>query len=221
MSEISGEHTGGGRAGGIGRYIAEAPLLSEVEDGGVFAPYLEVIECAAGETVLKQGESGDELYMLVSGDARVVATRDGFTETIMKFAGAGVFGEIAFLAGARERTASVVTDSECVFLKLSPRHVQHIRDSHPKVAADFLRAMARMLCTKLVDTTRRLMEADREVNMIAKSDVGESVAAVRDHISDALLNILGGPPDETWTRFLALPPDLRKRALEWAENEVS
>jgi hypothetical protein len=63
---------------------------------------------SAGETVLRQGEEGDDAYVIVGGEA-TVRGREGALRARL---GAGdLFGELAALTGGR-RTADVVADTD-------------------------------------------------------------------------------------------------------------
>jgi CRP-like cAMP-binding protein len=72
----------------------------------------------AGEVIVKQGEQGIGMFLIVAGKAEAVRERaDGSKATVNTFAAGDFFGELALLDDG-VRTASVVTteDSECLGL---------------------------------------------------------------------------------------------------------
>ena len=73
---------------------------------------------AAGEPIVKQGESGIGLYVILSGEADAVHTRaDGEEVVVNAFGLTDFFGELAML-NEEPRTASVIAteDTECLVL---------------------------------------------------------------------------------------------------------
>lgn len=63
----------------------------------------------AGLTVVEEGDSGDSMYIIKSGNARVVAHLLGREIELGRLSSNDLFGEVSFLSG-RPRTASVVAD---------------------------------------------------------------------------------------------------------------
>ena len=71
-----------------------------------------------GEYIVKQGEGGEGLFVVVSGAAEAVRERaDGSTAVVNTFGSTDFFGELALLHDGT-RTASVVAtaDTECLVL---------------------------------------------------------------------------------------------------------
>jgi flavin reductase (DIM6/NTAB) family NADH-FMN oxidoreductase RutF len=94
----------------------------------------------AGEQIVRQGEPGDELYVVLEGSVR--AERAG--RALKTFGPGEFFGEVAVLDG-RPRSADVVavTDARCL---LVPRHV--LRDAlaaEPRAAWAMLETLAARL----------------------------------------------------------------------------
>lgn len=100
----------------------------------------------AGETVVKQGDSGDSLFVIVAGTLSV--TRDGAHLADLR-AGAH-FGEIALL-NSRPRTATVTASTPSRLLELSrDQFVELVRNS-PEMATNFLWKLAQSLSLRLDD----------------------------------------------------------------------
>ncbi len=74
------------------------------------AAHLEPVSFAAGDRILKQGERGDDAYLVRSGDVEVVRELDGDARPVGRV-GAGAFlGEVSIFTGAaRSATARAVT----------------------------------------------------------------------------------------------------------------
>jgi CRP-like cAMP-binding protein len=109
-------------------------------------PRSNIIECQAGDRVLKKGGVARNMFVVLGGTLEV---RDG--ETLIRVMGPGdVFGEMAFLLG-RPRAADVyaVTDGVRV-LSLSESTIREMIASDPSVAARLLLNVAKILCLRVL-----------------------------------------------------------------------
>ena len=66
-----------------------------------------VQEFLPGEEVVRQGESGEELFIILDGTAEVRVRQDGLSSTVASLQGGQFFGEMSLLTG-EPRTATVV-----------------------------------------------------------------------------------------------------------------
>ena len=198
--------------------LPDAEIFSDVAGMEVFADFVRLAEYAPGEHIVEQGEGGTDLYVLIGGSAVVAVHMSDRCETVSRLTGKGVIGEIAFLLNKSYRTASVIATSPCRLLKFSRADFDKVLDEHPHQAAEFLIALAKRICRKLADTTVSLVNVQDGLNAMAEREGGASVEAVRENILSALSEILGDVPDETFARFGALTPEMRRQALEYAEK---
>jgi len=87
----------------------------------------------AGEIIVKEGEEGDSLFIIRSGDVKVV-TRVGNKEIeLARLGERDFFGEVSFLTG-RPRTADIVADSQAEVMELTREDLNNVIEMHPKVA---------------------------------------------------------------------------------------
>jgi CRP-like cAMP-binding protein len=111
------------------------------------------VQAAPGDRIVRQGERGDALYVLLSGVAEVVLDED--PDVPVAVLGAGdPFGEIGFLT-EDPRTANVVARSPCEVLVLSGSFFHRFIAKEPAVAAKVLLNLARVLAGRLTSATRR------------------------------------------------------------------
>lgn len=108
-----------------------------------------IIECAAGDRVLKQGGVARNLFVVLDGTVEV---RDG--ETPLAVFGPGdVFGEMAFLL-ERPRSKDVYAATDGVrVLSLSEHTLRQMIKSDPAIAAHLLLNISKMLCLRLLKET--------------------------------------------------------------------
>lgn len=90
-----------------------------------------------GERIVRQGDAGESMFVLLDGTARVFVEPD--TEVAIIEAG-GCFGEMSLLTGD-PRTASVVARGDCTVLEISPDAFSEIGRANP-VAMDRIAALA-------------------------------------------------------------------------------
>ena len=128
---------------GIPRRVLEhfggIPLFSGVSKKGLRAlvAAADEITVREGKDLVREGEHGRELYVVVSGSVRVV--RKGRRVATM---GPGdFFGELALVSGA-PRTATVTTETETTVMVLDPRRFEVVMDREPQVAKAVMAAMA-------------------------------------------------------------------------------
>ena len=105
-----------------------------------------VIECAAGDRVVKKGGAARNIFVVLDG---TLEARDG--EQVVGVIRAGeVFGEMAFLL-ERPRVLDVYAASDSVrVLSLSEHTIRAMVTEDPAVAAKLLFNISKMLCVRIV-----------------------------------------------------------------------
>ncbi len=107
-----------------------------------------------GEHVIEEGDSGDTLYLVKSGSARVVAHILGREVELALLGEGDLFGEVAFLTG-RPRTASVIASGLLEVYELNRFDVERIIDSNPAIMSrieDFYEMRVRDTVKKILPT---------------------------------------------------------------------
>lgn len=90
--------------------------------------------CAAGDTVIEQGEPGHSLFIIVEGAVKVVRRMpDGKQLELARLGEGSFFGEMALLSGA-PRLASVVALEDTEVLEVSDGVLRELVQDHPAVA---------------------------------------------------------------------------------------
>jgi flavin reductase (DIM6/NTAB) family NADH-FMN oxidoreductase RutF len=124
------------------RQLREAPVFSALPGevlarliaAGAERSYLD------GEPIVRAGEAGDELYVVLEGSVRV--ERAG--RLVGAFAQGDVFGEIAVLDGG-ERTADVIASGPARCLAVPRDVVRMALEAEPRAAWELLGVLARRL----------------------------------------------------------------------------
>ena len=114
----------------------------------------------SGEKIFKQGDSGDELFLIRKGSVRIVlplAGREG--HHLASFGRGDFFGDMSFLDGGT-RSADAVASSDVLLYVLSRVELDSLAQSHPGTGNAVFSRIARVLALRLrhTDTELRALE---------------------------------------------------------------
>jgi CRP-like cAMP-binding protein len=102
-------------------------------------------EFGPGQTVFRQGDPGDRLYIVKSGVLEIVAAREGSEPTTLAYLGEGeVVGELALLTGAA-RSATARCPERAVILTLEKAVFIDLMQTLPVFARDMCVVLAKRL----------------------------------------------------------------------------
>jgi signal transduction histidine kinase len=104
------------------------------------------------ESILRRGDPGDDLYLILSGAAHVQRDVDGEARTLLTLLPGHIFGELAFLGGF-PRTADVVAASETELLVISRGSLSRLIETAPRTAIVLLINLAHILGERLAAST--------------------------------------------------------------------
>ena len=123
--------------------IKGVPLFSGASKSelAAIAAIADEVDLPAGKTLIQEGDTGREFFVLVEGTADV--TQGG--KEIRKIMGPGdFFGEIALVSKA-PRTATVTTTSPVRALVITDRAFRQLLDHAPQIQIGVLTALAERL----------------------------------------------------------------------------
>ncbi len=127
-----------------------------VAEAAVLGTFLERSTAAPGEAIVRQGEGGDDLYLIDSGQVDVqVVDRAGHRVSVATLGPGDCFGEIALVTGG-ERTADVIATTPMTLLRLT-------RDAYARYLAhlvDVEREVTRTALARTRDTLRVVKGSD-------------------------------------------------------------
>lgn len=105
---------------------------------------------AAGEVVFNQGDQGDEMYIVVAGELRVMLNDNEINRLIP----GAVFGEMS-LVDDRMRSATVTAVTDCALLPVSHARFAELAQQHPDFAIQIMRIMSIRLRRLMADEVKR------------------------------------------------------------------
>ena len=123
-----------------------------------FIQFMELQQVRQWTEVVKQGQLGDAMYLVLEGELRVRMMIGG-KETILVTLGPGeFFGEIS-LFDRGPRSADVVANQDSVLLKIAASALETLLKEAPDLAAPFLFAMSKTLMARIRADNKRYKDS--------------------------------------------------------------
>ncbi|MGB3491671.1 MAG: cyclic nucleotide-binding domain-containing protein [Elainellaceae cyanobacterium] len=144
-------------------FVRGVPLFAELRDDFLIrlATVMDELTFAPNQTIFRQGERGQSLYILVSGRVKVhIGDR-----TLIELPQGSCFGEMAVF-DAEPRSASISTLERCECLLLTQQQLYEAVDEMPGIAVNLIRLLSR----RIRDLNQSLNEAGQKASSSLPSD---------------------------------------------------
>lgn len=106
-----------------------------------------------GQAIIRQGELGDEMYVLISGAAEVVInTADGQARRVRQLGRGDVFGEMGWIRH-HKRTADVIATEDVEVLAVNERFLTRVKRRYPRIATEIFFNLSKILSDRLEQST--------------------------------------------------------------------
>lgn len=123
-----------------------------------FVQFMEVLRVRQWTEIVKQGQHGDAMYLVLEGELRVRLTIGGKESILATLAAGEFFGEIS-LFDSGPRSADVVANQDSLLLKISGAAFDRLVKEAPELAAPFLFAMGRTLTARIRADNKRYRDS--------------------------------------------------------------
>jgi CRP-like cAMP-binding protein len=150
-------------------FLSTVPLFRELDRAAVrgFAEYTRERKFSKGAMIVAEGDPGDSLFVVRSGEVKVVLAGEDGRDVILNVLNVGDhFGELALIDG-RPRSAHVIATQASSLLMLSRADFRRQVEQSPQVAWGLM-----------VELSRRLRQADGTIGSLVLLDVPGRVAKV-------------------------------------------
>ncbi|HXJ76753.1 MAG TPA: cyclic nucleotide-binding domain-containing protein [Candidatus Dormibacteraeota bacterium] len=140
--------------------LRRVKILADLSEAQLerFVTFMEIEPVRQWTEIVKQGQLGDAMYLVLEGELRVRMMIGG-KETILVTLGTGeFFGEIS-LFDQGPRSADVVANSDTVLLKISAQKFNHLLTEAPELAAPFLFAIGKTLTARIRADNKRYRDS--------------------------------------------------------------
>jgi CRP-like cAMP-binding protein len=122
--------------------------LRAIDDLRAQLPSLELRSYAAGEEIVREGESGTDVFLLLEGSLSVSRKRAWFgSKTVGRLESGALFGEVGFLVQS-PRSATVTASAASKIFRLGAADMQRLLSQNPRFAQQ-LAALAKERQQKL------------------------------------------------------------------------
>lgn len=109
-----------------------------------------------GETIFKEGDPGNRLFLIAKGEVRISRQIPGSGEEALAVLKTGAcFGEMAVFDRS-ERSTDAISNGGCTLATVSRSELEMLLDFEPDLAAKVLRSMVRLLALRLRATNDNL-----------------------------------------------------------------
>jgi predicted GNAT family N-acyltransferase len=141
------------------------PLLDGLDEDEArrFLDTGTVLHLKAGDTLIRTGDVGDEMFVILSGVAEVIGRSGGRSHSLAVLGVGQIIGEIAFVSH-RPRSADVVASTDMQVLILTQAFLKRALRKMPDITARVLLNLSLILAQRLRQSTRNWMDALEDSN---------------------------------------------------------
>jgi len=155
------ERVGAGTAiaGEIFGLVGKSPFFAEFsqEDISILAGYLDVYRAQPGEIIIREGDDGDFMMLIVDGEIDILKKTYRAEQQHMTSAGPGMtLGEMSMIDG-EPRFATCIASQPTTFAVLTRDNMAKIILDYPGLGSKILIKMVTMLSLRLRQTSARLL----------------------------------------------------------------
>ena len=150
---------------GYGKYgeMQGVDVLTQIEtlfrEGGL-EDIVEHISVERDAHLVKGGTKSNHIYLLSSGQLKVVLPRDnGSAAVVAQIRPGSVIGEMAYYSG-QLRSADIMADGVCRLLRIDMDRLDRLEKRDPKVVGAFHKIIASNMARRLNRTTKLLRDMD-------------------------------------------------------------
>ena len=135
--------------------LRNIPLFAKIEPSKLklLAFTSERLTFSPGDSLFKQGDDGDALYVIMEGEADVLIDTPGGQITVATMGKNDFVGDIAVLCDV-PRTATVTATSKLTTMRVTKDLFFQLVSQFPQIAIEIMRELARRLNV----TTRKLQD---------------------------------------------------------------
>jgi CRP-like cAMP-binding protein len=132
-------------------------ILADLNDSQLthLGDFLELVRVSQWSEVVKQGDPGDAMYLILDGELRARVMVNGKETTLATFGPGEFFGDMA-LFDRGPRSADVIANKDSVVLRMAAAQFDRLTREAPALATPFLQATARTMAARIRADNKRL-----------------------------------------------------------------
>jgi CRP-like cAMP-binding protein len=146
-----------------------------------------------GDEIFSEGDEGDSLWIIEAGHVEVFKTLKGNVDRVLDSFNPGqVIGEMSFLDGSRRSASARVTEPTHVSM-LKRSAFDKVAADHPRIAAIFYAALARVVAERLRETSAAYAKAVADL-MEMTGAASMTLHRLVDDLRVVTIHFAGGAP---------------------------
>jgi hypothetical protein len=111
-----------------------------------------------GKPIIRKGESGDEMFLVLRGQVEIFDTADGTEQTLAVHSRGDVFGEMGLLRGTT-RSASARAGEETELFVFNSQILAKMQRRYPRISSRFFLNLSKILSDRLQRRTDKYLES--------------------------------------------------------------
>jgi sigma-B regulation protein RsbU (phosphoserine phosphatase) len=146
--------------------LARIPFFADLPDNELdrLVSELEVINLKSSQVLFHEGDAGEHLYVVVSGDLEILMGPGTENELILNLIHPGEYiGEMSLLQPDGHRSTSARAHGDVVLLSMSRAQFKELLNRHPELAKSMISVLSQRLVNTNVQTVRVLTERNRQL----------------------------------------------------------
>jgi hypothetical protein len=142
------------------KVIDDSPLFKDMTIGEIkrFALSGHIEKAVAGELIMRQGDPGDSMLLLLKGELSIlVENNQGTSAKVATLTPGEIIGEMSLLS-KEARSASVQVESDAQFLKIDAHVLDKVDHNYPRLAVKIRKNISRILAARLKTANQNYIE---------------------------------------------------------------
>ncbi len=137
--------------------------------------YMQKVSFNATNTIFRQGDKGDALYVIREGEVEILAAspdKDRIENVVATLGPGDLFGEMALVEN-EPRSATVRAKTDTKLLRLQKDYFEKLMSQDHELANKIYRPLTNVLSKRLRETTERLALANKIIQMVSMKEKAE------------------------------------------------
>ena len=146
--------------------LARIPFFTDLPDADLerLVSELNVVNLKAGEVLFREGDPGEHLYVVVSGELEIVMGIGTDNELVLNIVHEEEYiGEMSLLQPDGQRTTGARAHTDVVLLSMSRAQFKDLLHRHPELAKSMVSVLSQRLVHTNVQTVRVVTERNRQL----------------------------------------------------------
>ena len=146
--------------------LAQIPFFTDLpeEELDRLMSELEVVNLKSGQILFREGEVGENLYIVVSGELEILMGPETNDELVLNILHEGEYiGEMSLIQPGGQRSASTRARGDVILLSMSRTQFKDLLNRHPELAKSMVSVLSQRLVNTNVQTFRGLTEKNRQL----------------------------------------------------------